>query len=170
MQLKPGLYQHFKGAIYLVLYLVKHSETEQELVVYQALYGDKGLWARPLSMFEEWVTHRGSKVRRFSYCEVQSGVLEVATLNIQPGQSNGFEKAFATAQPIIEGARGYISHQLRRHDQRHGQYLLLVNWQTLEDHTEGFRGSDAYQQWCKLLHHFYVSTPPIEYYRLPLDV
>lgn len=58
-------YRHFKGNEYLVLHLAKHSETLEDLVVYQALYGEKGIWVRPLSMFLEQVVHEGKLVNRF---------------------------------------------------------------------------------------------------------
>lgn len=62
-------YKHFKGNYYLVLYLAKHSETEEDMVVYQALYGNMGIWVRPLSMFLEKVDVNGELVDRFSECE-----------------------------------------------------------------------------------------------------
>lgn len=58
-------YRHFKGNEYLVLYLAKHSESEEDMVVYQALYGNKGIWVRPLSMFLEQVEINGKLVSRF---------------------------------------------------------------------------------------------------------
>lgn len=58
-------YKHYKGNEYLVLYLAKHSETEENMVVYQALYGERGIWVRPLSMFEENIEINGKVVRRF---------------------------------------------------------------------------------------------------------
>ncbi|MEL7647483.1 MAG: DUF1653 domain-containing protein [Sedimentibacter sp.] len=58
-------YRHYKGNDYLVLYIAKHSETEEELVIYQALYGEMGIWARPAAMFEEMVEVDGKLVERF---------------------------------------------------------------------------------------------------------
>ena len=58
-------YRHFKGNEYLVLHLAKHSETLEELVVYQALYGEKGIWVRPLEMFLGQKEVRGRLVNRF---------------------------------------------------------------------------------------------------------
>ena len=65
--LNPGRYRHFKGNEYEVLGVAKHSETLEELVVYKALYGEHGLWVRPLAMFLEEVEHNGRKVPRFEY-------------------------------------------------------------------------------------------------------
>lgn len=91
-------------------------------------------------------------------------ILEVATLDVKPGQEEEFEQVFAEAQKIIESMGGYISHELRRSIEQESRYLLLVNWETLEDHTEGFRGSKEYQQWRELLHHFYDPFPTVEHY------
>ncbi len=65
--IKPGRYRHFKGREYEVLGVARHSETEEELVVYRALYGDFGLWVRPVSMWNETVGRDGKTFRRFTY-------------------------------------------------------------------------------------------------------
>lgn len=91
-------------------------------------------------------------------------ILEAATLDVKPGQEEEFEQTFAQAQKIIKSMRGYISHELCRCIEQESRYLLLVNWETLEDHTEGFRGSEEYQQWRELLHHFYDPFPTVEHY------
>jgi hypothetical protein len=62
---RPGRYRHFKGGEYEVIGIARDSETEQEMVVYRALYGDRGLWVRPLRMFTEIVERDGQRVRRF---------------------------------------------------------------------------------------------------------
>jgi hypothetical protein len=61
-----GKYQHFKGQYYQVLQLAKHSETEELMVVYQALYGEHGIWVRPLAMFDEVIERDGKRIKRFS--------------------------------------------------------------------------------------------------------
>ncbi len=63
----PGRYRHYKGKDYLVLGVARHSETEEELVVYRPDYGDRGLWVRPLAMFVETVEKDGQQVPRFAY-------------------------------------------------------------------------------------------------------
>jgi hypothetical protein len=63
---RPGLYRHYKGNEYRVLGLARHSETLEPLVVYQALYGERGLWVRPAAMFTETITHAGAIVPRFA--------------------------------------------------------------------------------------------------------
>ncbi|MBW7572087.1 DUF1653 domain-containing protein [Caproiciproducens faecalis] len=65
--IKTGRYRHFKGNEYQVLYLAKHSETLEDMVVYQALYGERGIWVRPASMWNETVERDGAKVSRFTY-------------------------------------------------------------------------------------------------------
>lgn len=67
--IKPGRYRHFKGREYEVLGVARHSETEEELVVYRALYGDFGLWVRPVSMWNETVGRDGKTFRRFTYID-----------------------------------------------------------------------------------------------------
>ncbi|GJM13796.1 MAG: antibiotic biosynthesis monooxygenase [Pseudohongiella sp.] len=92
-------------------------------------------------------------------------ILEVAALDVKPGMEEDFEQAFAKAQKIIAAMPGYISHELRLCVEQKNRYLLLVNWETLEDHTEGFRGSEEYKRWRDLLHHFYDPFPTVEHYR-----
>lgn len=65
--MKSGLYRHYKGQHYHVLEVARHSETEEELVVYRALYGERGLWVRPKEMFEESVSKDGVTQPRFAY-------------------------------------------------------------------------------------------------------
>ena len=67
MQLQPGLYRHYKGPEYRVFSVARHSETEEEVVFYQALYGERGLWVRPATMFVETVVHEGQRVPRFAF-------------------------------------------------------------------------------------------------------
>ena len=64
---KPGVYRHFKGNEYRLLYVARHSETLEPMVVYQAMYGDKGVWVRPLSMWDETVERDGAVYKRFTY-------------------------------------------------------------------------------------------------------
>lgn len=91
-------------------------------------------------------------------------VLEVAILKVRAGESDAFEAAFLVAQQIISASRGYQRHELRRCVEVAGQYLLLVWWDRLESHTEGFRQSPAYQRWRELLHRFYDPFPTVEHY------
>jgi heme-degrading monooxygenase HmoA len=95
---------------------------------------------------------------------VDSDILEVATLPVLSGRAAEFGAAFEIASKIIGASPGYLSHELRRCLEIDGKYLLLVRWRTLEDHTVGFRESAAYQEWKRLLHHFYDRTPSVEHY------
>ncbi|MEW6992392.1 DUF1653 domain-containing protein [Colwelliaceae bacterium 6441] len=67
--LRTGRYQHFKGNFYQVLYIAKHSETNEYHVVYQPEYGEKEIWVRPLSMFDETIERDGETLKRFKYIE-----------------------------------------------------------------------------------------------------
>lgn len=67
MKLQTGIYQHYKGHLYQVLHVARHSETEEELVVYQCLYGDYSIWVRPLTMFIETVEVDAQPVPRFNF-------------------------------------------------------------------------------------------------------
>ncbi|PLS17247.1 antibiotic biosynthesis monooxygenase [Bacillus sp. M6-12] len=91
-------------------------------------------------------------------------ILEVAMLQTKPGSKSEFEKAFAKASRIISSMNGYISHELQHCMEMEGKYLLLVQWESLEDHTVGFRESKEYQEWKKLLHHFYEPFPTVEHF------
>ena len=91
-------------------------------------------------------------------------VLEVVILDIKPELLSEYEHAFEEAQKIISSRPGYISHQLQKCIEKPNRYILLVNWQTLIDHTVGFRESAEFQEWCKLLHHFYDPLPQVEHY------
>ena len=96
-------------------------------------------------------------------------ILEVAILDVKSGEEERFEAVFNEAQNIISGMNGYISHQLQNCIERPNRYILLVNWQTLEDHTDGFRNSQEYQEWKNLLHHFYDPFPKVEHYEMIYD-
>lgn len=100
------------------------------------------------------------------YSQEREVVLEIAVLDVKPGQEQDFEAAFAKAQTIISSIKGYQSHQLQRCIESSSRYVLLVNWATLEDHTVGFRESEQYQIWRKLLHHFYDPFPVVEHFEL----
>jgi heme-degrading monooxygenase HmoA len=95
-------------------------------------------------------------------------ILEVAILDVIPNQEKDFEIAFAKASKNISSMVGYRSHQLQRCLEKQNRYILLVHWETLEAHTVGFRGSEQYQEWKRLLHHFYDPFPIVEHYELLL--
>lgn len=88
-------------------------------------------------------------------------ILESAYLSVKEGEASAFEEAFKQASSIISSMNGYISHELHKCIEDEHLYLLLVKWETLEDHTQGFRGSAEYQDWKQILHHFYEPFPTV---------
>ena len=93
-------------------------------------------------------------------------ILEVAMLDVREGTRNEFEAAFEKASNIISSMPGYVSHELQRCIGAPNRYVLLVRWDTLEDHTEGFRKADGYGEWKRLLHHFYDPFPTVEHFEM----
>ena len=93
-------------------------------------------------------------------------ITEHALLDVKPGLEEDFEAAFAEARAIIASMPGFESLQLQRCLERPSSYLLLVDWARLEDHTEGFRKSPQYEDWRRLLHHFYEPFPTVEHFTL----
>lgn len=91
-------------------------------------------------------------------------ILEAAMLHVKHGLESDFEAAFKKASSIISSSNGYLSHELHKCIEVPGKYLLLVRWETLESHTINFRGSSEYQDWKKLLHHFYKPFPTVEHF------
>lgn len=91
-------------------------------------------------------------------------ILESAILDVKPGRAKAFEASFGEAQAIIASMPGYLGHELLRCIETASRYLLLVRWETLAHHTEGFRGSPEYQRWKALLHDYYDPFPTVEYY------
>ena len=91
-------------------------------------------------------------------------ILETAVLHIPKESTKAFEQDFKKASQYISSIDGYISHSLHKCVENERQYLLQVNWRTLEDHTVGFRESQVYQEWKRLLHHYYDPFPVVEHY------
>ena len=93
-------------------------------------------------------------------------ILEVAVLQIIEGQQSDFERDYKTACQYISASKGYITHSLRKCIEKDNQYILLVEWETLEDHTIGFRESALFKEWEILLHHYFVPFPSVEHYEV----
>lgn len=93
-------------------------------------------------------------------------VLEVAVLDVRPGQAEAFRSAFAKAESIIASMPGYGRHELRACVEDDHRFLLLVWWDSVESHQEGFRQSADYEKWKALLHHFYDPFPTVQHYVL----
>ena len=97
-------------------------------------------------------------------------VLEHAVLQVMSGREAEFEDSFRDAAGIISSMPGFRSLRLERCLEDQSRYLLLVEWNRLEDHTEGFRKSAEYDEWKALLHHFYDPFPTVEHYQQVLNV
>jgi heme-degrading monooxygenase HmoA len=97
-------------------------------------------------------------------------ILETAVLDVRPGQEEAFEAAMRQARPLIAATPGFGDIEIRKCIETRHRYLLLVHWQTLEDHTIGFRQSARYQDWRDLLHHFYHPFPTVEHYEQPIGL
>lgn len=91
-------------------------------------------------------------------------ILELATLNVIPGREKQFEEDFKTAGQYISSIKGYVGHSLKKCIEQPNKYVLLVDWEELEDHTIGFRQSEQYLVWKKLLHHYYDPFPTVEHF------
>jgi len=91
-------------------------------------------------------------------------ITEHALLEVVPGREEEFSAAMASASQIIAASPGFVSLRVERCIERPSCFLLLVEWQRLEDHTEGFRGSAAYEEWRAALHHFYEPFPVVEHF------
>lgn len=91
-------------------------------------------------------------------------ILEVAVLNVKPGQEAEFERDFAAASRFIGSSPGYLSHELLRCLEQRNRFILLARWTTVEAHTEGFRKSPQYAEWKRMLHHYYDPFPLVEHY------
>ena len=92
-------------------------------------------------------------------------IMELAQLTIRPGSEQQFEAAFPAAIKILGGSKGYVSHELRRCMETPNRYALMVQWQTLEDHTVGFRGSPAFTQWRAHIGPFFEAPPVVEHFQ-----
>ena len=91
-------------------------------------------------------------------------ILEHALLSIKPGQSAAFEAAMAEARPLIAASPGFRSIAVRKSCENSDSYLLLVEWDDIASHRDGFRTSERYKQWRDLLHRFYDPMPVVGYF------
>jgi heme-degrading monooxygenase HmoA len=95
-------------------------------------------------------------------------IIEHALLQVRPGEEATFELAMANAKPLITASPGFQGIEVRPAAEKPGLYLLLVRWDSIADHRDGFRNSDRYQQWRALLHPFYDPMPSVDYFEDPL--
>ena len=96
-------------------------------------------------------------------------ILEAAILHVKNGLEIEFESDFKIASQYIITINGYLSHSLQKCIENKNQYLLLVEWEKLEDHTVGFRTSSEYQEWKKILHPYYDPFPIVEHYKMVIE-
>ncbi len=91
-------------------------------------------------------------------------VLEHAVISVRTGSGPEFEAALQRARPIIASCHGFVSLELRRGVENPDSYLLLVEWESLEDHLVGFRQSDAFPRWRAVIGEYFDGSPAVDHY------
>jgi heme-degrading monooxygenase HmoA len=92
-------------------------------------------------------------------------IVEIAVLTIRPGSEAQFEAAFQRAIAVPAASKGFLAHELRRSVETPNRYALRIEWETLEDHIVGFRGSPAFVEWRERVGPFFESPPVVEHFR-----
>ena len=95
-------------------------------------------------------------------------ILERALITVKPGQAEAFKQAFAKARPHIEGSKGCRKVEMRQGIEHPDDFLLLVWWETLEDHNVGFRESPAFAEWRAILGPLFAAPPQVVHHQEPL--
>ncbi len=95
-------------------------------------------------------------------------IIEHALLHIRNGEAAAFEAALGQAKPLISASPGFIDLEVRAACEQPDLYLLLVKWEDIASHRDGFRKSDRYQTWREMLHKFYEPMPNIQYFGDPV--
>jgi heme-degrading monooxygenase HmoA len=95
-------------------------------------------------------------------------ILERALITVKPGQAEAFKQAFAKARPHIEGSKGCRKVEMRQGIEHPDDFLLLVWWETLEDHNVGFRESPAFTEWRAILGPLFAAPPAVVHHHEPL--
>lgn len=96
-------------------------------------------------------------------------ILEHAILFVKPGKEKEFESDFKKAVQFISACKGFKGISLQRCIEQSNKYLLMVKWETLEDHTIGFRESREYVSWKELTHHYYDANPIVQHFNAIID-
>ena len=91
-------------------------------------------------------------------------IIEIAQLQVRPGRSRIRASVSLRSKKVISSMPGYLGHELQRCVEQDHHYMLLVHWETVEHHEIGFRKSAGYQEWRRLLHHFYDPFPTVLHY------
>ena len=97
-------------------------------------------------------------------------VLELATVDIKSGTNAEFEDALNKAQHIISRSKGYIGHQFQKCIEQDNRYVLLIRWETLEDHTKGFREPELFKEWRALIGPYFETPPAVQHYELKFEM
>ena len=97
-------------------------------------------------------------------------ILELATIDIKKATNKDFESALENAQHIISKSKGYISHQFHQCMEQDNRYVLLIRWETLEDHTKGFRESELFKEWRALIGPYFENPPFVQHYELKFEM
>ena len=97
-------------------------------------------------------------------------ILELATIDIREGSNKEFEQDLEKAQLVIRKAQGYVGHQFQKCIEKDNRYLLLISWQTLEDHTKGFRESELFKEWRTLIGAYFENPPAVQHYELKFEM
>ena len=97
-------------------------------------------------------------------------ILELANIEIKQGTNADFEVALEKAQHVIIKSKGYINHQFQKCMEQDNRYVLLIRWQTLEDHTKGFRESELFKDWRTLIGPFFETPPAVQHYELKFEM
>jgi heme-degrading monooxygenase HmoA len=96
-------------------------------------------------------------------------ILEIATLYVNASRQKKFEEDFSIARQYISSTKGFLSLALQKSIEQNNKYILLVEWEKIEDHLIGFRQSAIYTKWKELLHHYYDPFPVVEHYETVLE-
>ena len=91
-------------------------------------------------------------------------IVEHAVLNVTPGEEEAFVAAMNQALPLISATEGFVSITVSRGIESPSLFILDVEWESVAAHLEGFRGSDRFEEWRRLTHHFYASAPVVEHF------
>ena len=96
-------------------------------------------------------------------------ILEIATLYVNTSRQKKFEEDFKIARQYISSIKGFIGLTLQKSIEQNNKYILLVEWEKIEDHLVGFRKSEIYNNWKEMLHHYYDPFPVVEHYKMVLE-
>lgn len=91
-------------------------------------------------------------------------IVELAIIEIKQGSNADFEQNLDKARHVISQAKGYLGHEFKHCIEQENRYILLIHWETLADHTEGFRGSELFKEWRALISPFFENPPLVQHF------